>query len=122
MKESFVLKAIQSSAPLFKCILFRNNVGMFQIFEKGKKRVVRTGLGKGSSDLIGYTRRQVTPDMVGKTIAIFTAIEVKKGDWKQGKKFNEHENTQKLFLDKVVEDGGIADFSSSIEEFINIVS
>ena len=122
MKESFVLKAIQSSAPLFRCLLFRNNVGMFQIFEKGKKRVVKTGLGKGSSDLIGYTRKQITPDMVGKTIAVFTAIEVKKGDWKQGKKLNEHESNQKLFLDKIVEDGGIADFSSSIEKFIKIIS
>jgi len=51
--------------------MFRNNVG----FDKTRK--IHYGLYKGSSDLIGWQSKTVTPDMVGKKVAIFTAIEIK---------------------------------------------
>lgn len=54
--------------------LFRNNVGLAE-FQGGRK--VRYGLLAGSSDLIGWRVVTVTPDMVGKRVAIFTAVEVK---------------------------------------------
>lgn len=38
---------------------------------------ITAGLCVGSSDLIGVTPVTVTADMVGKTLAVFTAIEVK---------------------------------------------
>jgi hypothetical protein len=41
-----------------------------------KARPVAVGV-PGMSDLIGWTKIQVTPDMVGKEIAMFTAVEVK---------------------------------------------
>lgn len=64
------------------CVIFRNNVGMaYQGVLKGgtlfDARPVKFGLCEGSSDLIGYTKTKITADMVGKTVAIFTAIEVK---------------------------------------------
>lgn len=40
-------------------------------------RLLRAGLCVGSSDLIGWMPVQVTPAMVGQTVAVFTAIEVK---------------------------------------------
>jgi len=40
-------------------------------------RYFDAGLCVGSSDLIGMKSVTITPDMVGKTMAVFTAIEVK---------------------------------------------
>lgn len=54
--------------------LFRNNVGLFET-KDGRK--VRTGLCVGSSDTIGWTELVVTPEMVGKKVAVFTSIEIK---------------------------------------------
>jgi hypothetical protein len=54
--------------------LFRNNTGALK---DPNGRLVRYGLCKGSSDLIGYRTVTITPDMVGQQLAVFTAIEVK---------------------------------------------
>lgn len=121
MKENIVSKSIQNAAMFLNCVLFRNSVGLFTIIEKGKKRVVSVGLGTGSSDLIGYTTKTITPDMVGNKVAIFTAIEVKKGDWKPTKKLNKHELNQQKFINKVKDAGGIAGFANSIDVFVNLV-
>jgi len=50
-------------------ILFRNAVGFMNGFS--------FGLSPGSSDEIGWKEKIVTPDMIGKKIAIFQAIEIK---------------------------------------------
>ena len=54
--------------------LFRNNTGTLR---DANGRPVQFGLCKGSADLIGWTTRTVTPEMVGQQVAIFTSIEVK---------------------------------------------
>jgi hypothetical protein len=54
--------------------LFRNNTGALK---DPNGRLVRYGLCKGSSDLIGYRTVTITPDMVGQQLAVFAAIEVK---------------------------------------------
>lgn len=54
--------------------LFRNNCGALR---DHSGRLVRYGLHPGSADLIGWRSVVITPDMVGKPIAIFTALEVK---------------------------------------------
>lgn len=38
---------------------------------------VTYGLSVGSPDLIGLVRRVITPDMVGRTVALFLGVEVK---------------------------------------------
>lgn len=44
-----------------------------------KLRMVLAGFGpEGASDLIGFKRVLITPDMLGQTIAVFVALEVKK--------------------------------------------
>lgn len=40
-------------------------------------RFVKFGLPEGSSDLVGWRERTITPDDVGKTIAQFVCIEIK---------------------------------------------
>jgi hypothetical protein len=68
--------------------LFRNNTGQGwqgQTSRDGAKLIITNprplmaGLHKGSSDLIGWKTVEVTPDLVGQHVAIFTAVEVKTG-------------------------------------------
>ncbi len=98
MKESDLLKKIQVAVSRVGARLFRNNVGMLRD-EKGT--YVRYGLGTGSSDLIGWTQVIVTPDMVGTTVAVFTAIEGKTGYLKTTPE-------QDAFIAAVIQAGGIA--------------
>lgn len=56
--------------------VFKNVRGLFLTLDG--KRKVRAGLQfDGASDLIGFTSVTVTPEMVGRKIAVFTALEVK---------------------------------------------
>jgi len=60
--------------------LFRNNVGGLRTPNGGYIYfgLGNTGKGKGGSpDYVGWTETEITPDMVGKKVAIFTGIEVK---------------------------------------------
>lgn len=58
-----------------RATLFRNNQGV-AMYPDGS--AVRYGVANpGGSDLIGWTTRTITPDMVGRKVALFTAIEVK---------------------------------------------
>jgi hypothetical protein len=100
-----------------KCVglganLMRNNSGALK---DANGRLVRFGLANvskhhndriKSSDLIGFTRVVVTPQMVGKTLAVFTAIEVKEEEWKPSN--DKREQAQRAFVDWVKSHGGIA--------------
>lgn len=95
MKESNIQKLVMLRASERGIILWRNNVGTGWAgnVTKGPRRAVdlwpgdvlirnarplHAGLCKGSSDLIGIKTVEITPDMVGDEIAVFTAVEVKK--------------------------------------------
>ena len=89
--------------------LFRNNTGQGwqgQTQRDGAKLIITNprplmaGLHKGSSDLIGWKTVEITPDMVGQHVAIFTAVEVKTGS---GRTTAEQEQ----FLQAVRDAGGI---------------
>lgn len=125
--ESIVQQEIQIKAMNYKCHLLRNNSGALKD-ETG--RLVRYGLGNvsqehqariSSSDLIGFTKITITPKMVGKTIAVFTAIEAKREDWKINKKLNEHETAQNNFLNFIKNNGGIASFCNSADQLKDII-
>jgi hypothetical protein len=92
------------------CRLFRNNTGAIKDAEG---RLVRFGLCKGSSDLIGFRPTVITPDMVGQTVAVFTAIEVKTPT---GKPTPE----QLHFINRVKQHGGIAGIARSVEDALAI--
>ena len=88
--------------------LFRNQVGTGWQIHNGKKYFIHFGLMKGSSDLIGWTPTIITPDMVGKKIAIFTGIEIKA---KNGRESEEQINWHKTILEngaisKIIYDNG----------------
>lgn len=93
--------------------MFRNNSGAFK---DSTGRWVRYGVANpGGSDLIGWTPVKVTPDMVGRTLAVFTAIEVKTP---KGKTSPEQTN----FIDRVKFDGGIAGVARSANDATQITN
>lgn len=72
-------------------------------------RRIRMGLVTGGSDLIGWTTVTVTPKMVGQSVAVFTAIELKTGRQKATVE-------QARFVAAVRSAGGIAGKARSVEE------
>lgn len=95
MKEGNISKLVHMEASKHGAVLFRNHVGGF--YDKDG-RFHKTGLCKGSSDLIGWTKD-----------GFFLAIEVKKD---KGKVSPEQQN----FIDRVNEAGGIGFIARSPED------
>ena len=54
-------------------LVWRNQVGLFKTIDG---RTVNIGI-KGSSDLMAIKPTVITPEMVGQTLAVFVAVEVK---------------------------------------------
>jgi hypothetical protein len=86
--------------------LFRNNTG---VLRDQHGRPVSFGLCKGSADLIGWTTRTITADMVGQQVAVFTSIEVKTAS---GRLTPE----QRQWLAAVETAGGIAGVARSVAD------
>lgn len=91
MSEQDLINKIQILFSKAGHRIFRQNVGTgwagkHQRIRQGiyinNPRPLRAGLCTGSSDLIGWRTITITPEMVGTTIAQFTAIEVKYGKTK----------------------------------------
>ena len=85
--------------------IYKNAVGT----AKQGDRVISFGLCKGSSDLIGITSVKITPEMVGDTVGVFTAIEVKKHNGRP-------RPDQIKFINIVKLSGGIAGIAKTIDE------
>lgn len=110
-------------------VLFRNNVGAYKDPKTG--RWVRYGLANESkemnqhtksSDRVGWTPIEITPEMVGKTVPVFTSIEMKKGGYKpSGKAELDHIAAQQRFCDTVTRAGGIAGIVDSAEKAVDLV-
>ena len=116
--EAPVVKNIMLEASRLGMRLFRNNRGLFRTLDGERK--VRAGLeAAGASDLIGMTPVVITPEMVGQTVAVFTAVEVKKPSWKSPK--TETEIQQQTFIDFVNSQGGIAHFLNNAEKLKQVV-
>jgi len=88
--------------------LFQSRAGLAWQGEsvvKGNLRIIKNaipfyGMPDGWPDLCGWTTKEITSDMVGQKIAVFTAIEVKTG--KQTLK-----KDQKMFKNLIEKMGGI---------------
>lgn len=117
MLESSIQNRIRLALARFG-IFFRNNVGTgwqgkskrngnFIIIEN--PRPLHAGLCVGSSDIIGIHPVQITPEMVGKTVGVFCAIEVKTDT---GKPTPEQVN----FIKRIRQHGGIAEICRSDDE------
>ena len=60
-------------------LVWRNHVGLFKTMDG---RTVNIGV-KGSSDLMAVKPTVITPEMVGQTLPIFVAVEVKTANGRQ---------------------------------------
>lgn len=106
MSETDLMRAIQIECCRDPNVrLFRNNVGGAWV----NGRFMLFGLGEGTSDLIGWRSITITPEMVGKRIAVFTGLEVKS---KKGRATDE----QLSFIQVVKDLGGISDLVRSVEQ------
>lgn len=95
MREANIQQAIRLALSAPGRVLFRNNTGRAWMgeairfdkvniarVEKGDvlikaARPVQFGLCEGGPDLIGWQTIEITPDMVGRKIAVFSGVEVK---------------------------------------------
>ena len=91
--------------------LFRNNTG---VLPDARGIPVRFGLCPGSSDLIGWVSLTVKPSDVGKVIAVFAAVEVKR----PGKRPTDQ---QQAFIDAVRQAGGIGAVATSAGDLERIL-
>ena len=108
MSEGSLLKQIQVALSNAGARLFRNNVGRYK---NSSGHWIQYGLAVGSSDLVGWRSIKVTQEMVGQTVAIFAACEVKT---KAGRLTQDQNN----FLEVVKQSGGIACVARSVDEAI----
>ncbi|CAH9015195.1 putative holliday junction resolvase [Vibrio phage 142E35-1] len=111
--------------------MFRNNSGMLTNPDTGVP--VRFGLGNESAklnkelksgDLVGFSEITVTPEMVGKKIAVFTNIEVKSLGFIIKDVYNpkSREYAQNEFNKLVTNANGIAGFASSAQDVDDMVN
>lgn len=118
--ESIAKEIVQLRAGQYRCRLFKNNTGV--AYTDGG-RPVFFGLGNDGTkndesfrtpDDVGWTPVLITPEMVGKTVAVFTAIDSKKlgfivkPDYTKGTR----EYGQNKFFNLVIQNNGIAGFAS----------
>lgn len=128
MTETSLYGPLQVAASRIGARLFRNHVGVAKHEDAdGTVRVVRTGLCPGSSDLIGWTPVVVTPEMVGRTVAVFTALEGKRPDPAPGARTRRRRRGARLsegqggFLRAVEAAGGVAGVFRSVAEGVALL-
>lgn len=78
-EETKITHEIIREGYSINCFLSKNVRGLFTRWNKGDNgQPIKAGWGaNGASDLIGFTPTIITPEMVGRTVAVFTACEVK---------------------------------------------
>lgn len=111
--ESKIQQEIRLACSRGPTRLWRNNSGSLPNPKTGT--YVQFGVGSpGGSDLIGYRKVTVTPEMVGTEIAVFAAVEVKAA---RGKATAQ----QKAFIEHIRNAGGIAGVARSVDEAKSIL-
>lgn len=121
--EKTIQQDIQIESSKHGHKLWQNSSGAFT---DNTGRLVRFGLGHTSnnqsfksSDLIGFTMVEITKEMVGSKLPIFTAIEVKNSKWKYTE--TDREVAQKKFMDVIKMSKGIASFVNSVEGYVKTI-
>ncbi len=130
MKESELKKRV---VVLFRKLTggrtFMNNTGVGHVGTVASRtkstitlkdsRVQQFGFGAGSADVIGIMPVVITPEMVGKTVGVFTAIETKKPGWSY--RGTPHEMDQLNWLNMVKDRGGVGAFVQSSSDLENMI-
>lgn len=128
--EQKASQAVRIRASAWGLKLFRNNSGVL-MNDVGVP--VRFGLGNESkklnqelksSDFIGWTPLTITPEMVGKQVAIFTAIEAKAIGFIERESYNPNsrEYGQDRFIKLVTNAGGLAAFATNNNDVDRIIN
>lgn len=130
-EETNISKRIQKATSKVGARLFRQNVGWGwvgkvirgagMVVTLGPRdvlirdaRPIEMGLITGSSDLIGWHTITITPEMVGRRVAVFTSMEVKTPT-------GDVSDAQENFVDRVCEAGGIAGITRSEESALELL-
>lgn len=133
--EQIASQNVKLRASQYKCRLLKNNSGVAYTKDS---RPVFFGLGNEGNkdddgkfahqhirtpDWVGYTEITVTPEMVGKKIAVFTAVDAKKIGFVKKISYPKgtREHGQQKFFDQVIEANGIAGFASCPEHVDEIM-
>lgn len=121
MSESSLLKKFLVEYSRIGIRLFRTQSGLFWAGKSEKQndgsvlirypRRVRVGV-EGISDLTGFTPVTITPDMVGRTLAVYTACEVKTKNVSVTKE-------QSAFVRNVNRSGGIGVIAREVQDLLN---
>lgn len=74
VSEALLLRRLLVASSALGARLFRNQTGRYQLADG---RWIASGLAVGSPDLVGWQTVTVTPEMVGRQIAVFVGIEAK---------------------------------------------
>lgn len=123
---------VQTQTRLMHCQttnghIWRNNSGAYQD-ERGN--FIRYGLANESkqlnaqiksADLIGITPITITPDMVGKTVGVFTAYECKPPGWKLLPS-DKRGLAQERFLAIVKASGGFGGFVTDPSDIFGVMN
>lgn len=131
--ESDIVKLIMLQATRMGARLLRNQVGMAYManrartLQRGETYTARggetilfdcrkavTGLGKGSPDLVGWSPMVVTPEHVGRSLAVFAGVEVKRPGQKP-------RPDQQQWLDMLASQGALAGCATSPEDLNHIL-
>lgn len=112
MSEKNIQALIQMAATQNGVTVWRNNTGVLPTPDGG---MLRYGLCRGSSDLIGIRPTVITQAHVGKTVGIFTALEVKTPS---GKATPEQIN----FINAISRLGGIAGIVRSPDDAVALLN
>jgi hypothetical protein len=108
MSETQIQQAVRLSCSQGPARLWRNNSGKLPDPKTG--RWVQFGVASpGGSDLIGYRQVVIGPEHIGRTMAVFTAVEVKSAT---GRATAE----QRAFIQHVEQAGGIAGVVRSVDD------
>jgi len=122
--ETTAKRLVLLRAGQYRARLFKNNTGVAYTKDS---RPVFFGLGNDGTkndesirtpDDVGWTTITVTPEMVGKEIAVFTAIDSKKAGFRVKSDYTKgtREYGQNKFFELVKKSGGIAGFASCADD------
>lgn len=120
--EAALLRRLLIAGSARGARLFRNQVGHYVIAHPNclhcqrDGRRISSGMAVGSPDLVGWQSVTITPDMVGRTVALFVGVEAKRPG---GGVVSED---QRRFLTALEQAGAIAGVVRSIADLDALLS